>query len=84
MLSTLTSRERQVAEAVWCGLSNKEIARDLGISVNTVSNLVSSIISKLAVDSRSGIVRKFADDISHSPKPVGATEWKNSTVVNGD
>lgn len=48
----LTPRERQVARRVERGLSNKEIARELGIKVPTVKNHVHSILTKLEIANR--------------------------------
>jgi DNA-binding NarL/FixJ family response regulator len=42
----LTDTETRVAEAVSRGLSNKEIAREFGISVRTVEHHIRSILSK--------------------------------------
>lgn len=48
----LTPRERQVAQLVGEGLSNKEIARRLCIEVPTVKNHVHNILRKLDVPGR--------------------------------
>lgn len=48
----LSARELEVAEAVARGLSNKEVAATLGISVRTVENHMRSIFAKLGVSSR--------------------------------
>lgn len=53
----LTSRERQIASLVEDGLSNKEIARSLSISLPTVKNHVHNILHKLQIDKRSRITR---------------------------
>jgi len=48
----LTEREREVALAVSRGASNKEVARQLGITERTVKAHVSIIFTKLAVQDR--------------------------------
>jgi DNA-binding NarL/FixJ family response regulator len=48
----LSSREMQVLRAVTRGLSNKEIAQELGISYLTVRNHVTSILGKLNLEGR--------------------------------
>jgi len=48
----LTARERQILTLVEQGLSNKEIARQLGIEVATVKNHVHSVLDKLRVHRR--------------------------------
>ena len=50
--STLSPREREVALLVARGLSNKEIARELGLSVGTVKLHVHSIFMKLGAHKR--------------------------------
>jgi DNA-binding NarL/FixJ family response regulator len=56
----LSKRERTVLTAIADGLSNKEIARRLGISFHTVKFHVASILEKLEVDTRTEAVIKAA------------------------
>jgi len=51
-LERLTPRERQVLESVAEGLSDKEIARRLSVSHETVRTHMVNILGKLGVDSR--------------------------------
>ncbi len=48
----LTQRELQVLRHIALGLSNKEIGRSLGISVETVKEHVQNILRKIAVVDR--------------------------------
>jgi DNA-binding NarL/FixJ family response regulator len=48
----LTPREVEVLEVLSMGLSNSGIARELGISVNTVRNHVQNVLTKLGVHSK--------------------------------
>lgn len=49
----LTPRERQVLELVSRGLSNRAIAQELGVGVDTVKTHVSHVLRKLGAPSRS-------------------------------
>jgi DNA-binding NarL/FixJ family response regulator len=49
----LTARERQIVSLIDEGLSNKEIARRLGVEVATVKNHVHNVLEKLHVTRRS-------------------------------
>ena len=55
----LTVREREVAEMVARGHSNKEVARALFLSEKTVEHHLSRIYAKLAVRSRTELARSF-------------------------
>lgn len=51
-LSSLTAREREILQLIAEGLSNKQIAEKLYISLSTVKNHVHNILEKLEVRSR--------------------------------
>ncbi|ADV67238.1 response regulator [Deinococcus maricopensis] len=51
-VSALSDRETEVLRRVADGLSNKEIARDLGVSVSTVKVHVQDILTKLSASDR--------------------------------
>lgn len=55
-LPPLTPRQRQVAEALASGLSNKAIARALGISPATVKDHVQDILSAFGARSRAEVI----------------------------
>jgi DNA-binding NarL/FixJ family response regulator len=48
----LTEREAQVLALIAAGRSNPEIARELGLSLKTVQNHVSNVLTKLQVHDR--------------------------------
>jgi DNA-binding NarL/FixJ family response regulator len=50
--SPLTNREAQVLRHIALGLSNREIGRSLGISIETVKEHVQNILRKIAVSDR--------------------------------
>ena len=50
--SRLTERQYEVALCLARGLSNKQIARELSISVATTKDHVHAVLSRLGVDSR--------------------------------
>jgi DNA-binding CsgD family transcriptional regulator len=60
----LSARELQVAEAVACGLTNKEVGESLNISVRTVENHMRSIFAKLNVNTRTRLAARL-----HEMKP---------------
>ncbi|MOA65610.1 Response regulator protein VraR [compost metagenome] len=52
LLDPLTDRELQVLNLMASGLSNQEIAQQLGVVIGTVKSHISSIFSKLEVNRR--------------------------------
>jgi two-component system, NarL family, nitrate/nitrite response regulator NarL len=54
-LRTLTKRERQVAELIASGLSDKEIARQLNIGLATTKSHVHNLFAKLSLQRRSQV-----------------------------
>ena len=52
LVDSLTAREKQVLEHVTKGFTNKEIAREHGLSEKTVKHHMTSILSKLQVRNR--------------------------------
>jgi DNA-binding CsgD family transcriptional regulator len=57
MRRALTAREREVAERVCLGLSNKEIGWELGIAVPTVSGRLARALRRLGLRSRVELAR---------------------------
>jgi len=53
----LTSREREVLQLVAEGLANKEVARDLDISIKTVEKHRQSVMRKLDLHDAAGLTR---------------------------
>ncbi len=56
----LTNREKDIVSLVSKGLSNKEIAENLFISIYTVKEHMKNISKKMDVHSRTGIISKLA------------------------
>jgi two-component system nitrate/nitrite response regulator NarL len=73
-LKALTARECDVLRELGQGHSNKEIARELDLSISTVKHHVHSILEKLQVGCRAQAMRKVRD-----------TPWMlGSTPANGN
>lgn len=59
----LTTREMDVISRIATGSSNKEIARELNIAVNTVNVHVNSVIRKLGVNNRTQIAIWYSTQV---------------------
>jgi DNA-binding CsgD family transcriptional regulator len=55
----LTPRERETVNLLAGGLTNKEISARMGVSVNTVKAFIRSVMLKLGVTTRPGIVGRL-------------------------
>lgn len=55
----LTPREREVLNGICAAKSNKQIARDLGVSDKTVRNQITGIFAKLGVSTRQEAILKM-------------------------
>jgi len=58
-LTTLTRRELEVLSDLAAGRTNKQIARDQGVSLNTVKFHVRNLFQKLGVNSRSQAIAMY-------------------------
>jgi len=58
----LTPREDEVAQLVSQALSNKEVARELGLSESTVKHHVHSILGKFGLATRGQLMRRMRAD----------------------
>jgi len=58
----LTRREREVAQLVAAGMSNKEIASELVVSQRTAEGHVENILRKLGFTSRTQVAALFATE----------------------
>jgi DNA-binding NarL/FixJ family response regulator len=65
-ISALTRRERQTAELIKSGLSDKEIARRLNISLATTKSHVHNVLGKLSLRRRSEVADHLRGHWHHS------------------
>lgn len=64
--SPLTPRERDVAELIATGLTNRAIAETLILSPRTIDGHVERILNKLGFTSRVQVATWFAESVSHA------------------
>jgi RNA polymerase sigma factor (sigma-70 family) len=57
-VESLSPREQNILEHIGQGRSNKEVARELGISPETVKSHVKNIFVKLAVEKRAQAISR--------------------------
>lgn len=70
--SQLTARELEIARLMSANLSNKEIARHLGITLATTKCHVHNILSKLGIRKRSEAAQHFGRPNTALPRPPAA------------
>lgn len=63
-IDSLTSRERLLLERLATGLSNKELADDLDVSINTIKFHLRNLFEKLSVTSRTKAVALYFSQMS--------------------
>lgn len=68
MNSELSVREREIAEQIAEGRTNKEIATNLGLSEKTIKNHISRIFAKLGVQSRTLVANYVNTGASLAPR----------------
>ncbi len=78
--NSLSDREREILQLVSQGKSNKEIASDLFISVNTVKVHVSNVYEKIGVASRTEATL-YAIENGIVDSPANSTQSLNTEVV---
>ena len=68
-IHSLSRKERAMLEALAQGLSNRELAKELGISTNTVKFHLSNVYEKLAVKNRAqAIAYYYSSQFSGGPR----------------
>ena len=71
--SVLTQRETEILSYVADGLSNKEVARELSLSLYTVKNHIHRILGKLqAQDRREAVQRGLEHQLISAPRSLNA------------
>ncbi len=58
LMARLTPREREVLELIMAGMSNKEMAKKIGVSPRTIEVHRANLYSKMRADSLADLVRK--------------------------
>ena len=79
-LPKLTAREAQIAQLIAEGMSNKDIARHLGIGVATAKTHVHNLLKKLNLRRRGQTamwIREHRDRLSQRIRPRGQPECEN-------
>jgi DNA-binding NarL/FixJ family response regulator len=69
MLERMTERELDVLSRMAAGLSNREIASDLGIEYTTVRSHVQTVLEKLGARSRfDAVARAYRSGVVRDPR----------------
>ncbi|MBI3722292.1 MAG: helix-turn-helix transcriptional regulator, partial [Fimbriimonas ginsengisoli] len=67
MVTVLTPREHEISLKVAEGLSNRDIAQDLGLAEQTVKNLVSVVMRKMGCKNRVQVALRLAKAKQNDP-----------------
>ena len=67
-MTALTDREREIMRFVSAGLSNKEVARQLNVSLGTIKVHLHHIYEKLAIRNRTALAALRIDDDDKGPQ----------------
>jgi DNA-binding NarL/FixJ family response regulator len=75
VVERLTARESQVLRLMCCGMTNKEIALELCVTLKTVEYHVTNILGKLGVANRTeAAVQALAQGLMGPGTPDGSRE----------
>lgn len=81
----LTTREQEIVALLADGMSNKLIARRLGVALPTVKNHVHSILDKLEVQSRGEAAARYRrEEHRAAPNPGAAVEGRVGHIAAND
>jgi DNA-binding NarL/FixJ family response regulator len=76
-LGRLTDREEEILSLISEGLTNREIADRLYLAEKTIKNYVSTLLTKLGMDHRSGAAALYADYRAKALVSRPPSEWPN-------
>jgi len=80
---TLTRREGEVLQLIGHGLSNKEIARELRVSLATVKHHVHNVLEKLEVSGRAQAMRRVRDTPWIASSPLASRVQRDRQGAEG-
>jgi DNA-binding CsgD family transcriptional regulator len=84
MLERLSDSERRVVDLVMRGLTNREVADELGLSHKTVEWTLTNVYSKFAVRSRTELTAHLAcSGVNAAERPTGQTD-SSDVGLSGD
>ena len=81
-LENLTLRERSLLSALGTGQTNGQLAKDFGVSVNTVKFHLRNLFEKLDVRNRAQAIALFLE-MKHGAWPVGAQAGGRGAELSG-
>jgi DNA-binding NarL/FixJ family response regulator len=78
-VATLTARELQIARLINTGLSNKQIARQLGVGLATIKSHVHSLLGKLEIERRGQVMGRLGSGLQ-GQGPGGSEFWTKAAA----